>query len=224
MNRSSTRLAPPRKIAHIAMDVQDKYTHYFYGDGQEKTFPIAIRTFADDLQKIGIPTIWVAWGTHAEFKYYSKKVTAAWPDKKRNVLLNGLTLTCCPIGRDEEIFSKGDNDAFFDGTLAKILKSQGYDAILLTGMDTGACVVESLNGAMKEGIRCIVISDLVADSCGEKHGKSDWHINEIGSVLKAMNEAPTAFEHMTGAEALKAFAPKQSLAAQRGQISAPSPA
>ncbi|MDD3370937.1 MAG: isochorismatase family protein [Alphaproteobacteria bacterium] len=217
------------RVIHISMDVQDRYLKPL-SPYTKKTYPIAARAFADELRDMGVPTIWVGWDrAKHSFKYYSHKATG--PTAREKTLLRHshrptgrrlnhrtkdlsktLGLKLSEIKTGEDIFYKGDDNAFDTGYLGKMLKAQKVDLILLSGLNTGACIVQSLMGGLKEGFTIVVVSDLLADRRGERlrqafWGNAPWHIDRLDKMLLVLNHSQKIeYAHMTREDIRMAFA------------------
>jgi maleamate amidohydrolase len=68
-------------------------------------------------------------------------------------------------GDGELVISKQYPSAFFGTSLAEILKSDGIDTLIITGVTTSGCVRATCVDAMSYGFVPIV----VADACGDRH-------------------------------------------------------
>ncbi len=64
---------------------------------------------------------------------------------------------------------KSRNGAFVNTNLDLILRSNGVDTVLVTGMATDGCVAATVRGAEDHGYRCIVLRDCVSSFKPENH-------------------------------------------------------
>jgi hypothetical protein len=103
----------------------------------------------------------------------------------------------------EDIFSKRDSDAFDDPLLANILKGRGIDTVLITGLYTGCCIAESVRGAVRNGFRCIVAIDLLADYALDKNADSQMHLSHLQNTLNGPGDRKIDFLPMTSKQVLE---------------------
>ena len=77
---------------------------------------------------------------------------------------NPLTAICPEVApiKGEPVIYKNDASAFCEGDLAPLLKSQGVDWLIVSGVWTEACVAATIRDAMAHGFRVL----LVKDACG----------------------------------------------------------
>ncbi len=64
---------------------------------------------------------------------------------------------------------KSRNGAFVNTNLDLVLRSNGIDTLLVTGMATDGCVAATVRGAEDHGYRCVVLRDCVASFKPELH-------------------------------------------------------
>ncbi|MFN3620110.1 isochorismatase family protein [Sphingorhabdus sp.] len=85
------------------------------------------------------------------------------------VFLEGSPLGAFPPSlqplKGEHIISKQYASAFFGTSLATILRSQGIDTLLITGLSTSGCVRATALDALQSGFAPFV----VRDACGDRH-------------------------------------------------------
>ena len=77
---------------------------------------------------------------------------------------NPLTAICHEVApiKDEPVIYKNDDSAFCEGDLAPLLRAQGVDWLIVSGVWTEACVAATIRDAMAHGFRVL----LVKDACG----------------------------------------------------------
>jgi nicotinamidase-related amidase len=139
-------------IIHLAIDVQDDYTKLL-SPKRAKKFKQRANEFANSLRKLGIPTIWAAWGTLDSFRCYAQDITSYPSDihPLSQGTLSDLTLTSISLGKNDFVFAKGDDNAFANPLLATLLKKLQTHTIIISGMSTGVCVMRTIKGARSVG-------------------------------------------------------------------------
>ena len=92
---------PIHPIVHIVVDVQPNYLRQL-NPSRQKSFPIAVRKFADRLRPYGIPTVWVVLLN--EFQMYGREI--AWSIKDAPIRcaakLEKFTLEQVAVRQDED--------------------------------------------------------------------------------------------------------------------------
>jgi len=172
-------------IVHLAIDVQSRYLKSLSGKRQEE-FPQAVRSFADILRQHDIPTIWVA--LHSTLQFHARR--AAWSasgtDTRRVEQLERFDLASVAAREDEDVFIKKANNAF-EELLIDRLKEYRTTTLIVTGMNTRYCVAATVFGAIMAHLRCLVVTDLLADMAANYFLDSDpaWHRRTVeNSLLK----------------------------------------
>ncbi|MDD5586586.1 MAG: isochorismatase family protein [Alphaproteobacteria bacterium] len=178
-------MTPRFPAVHCAIDVQDRFIRDLFPE-RRKYFPAAIRVFADALKEIGIPTIWVVWNRQGEFEFYTH-LLHSWDSLP--TLLPSLSLRQSLVRADEDIYTRGHDNAFHWPFLGNVIRQQ-YNAntVLITGMNSSVCVAKSAAGAIGENLGCYVIYDLLADSSEDHHEKFSggdplFHKELVGNAL-----------------------------------------
>ncbi len=202
-------------IIHLAIDIQDRFLACF-DKPRAAGFPASIRNFADELRLHGIPTLWAVL-PHAsiaqEFKLYDRLTKQPSLARARNTaLLKKFGLTACHIRDDEEIFVKYQNNAFrrsrhplnLHFLLADKLAARQTRDLIITGMNTRACVRLSVRGALRSGFRCHVMSDLLADGTAKSQQDADpaWHRSRF---LREQLKYPRAIQLWNSAHFLRSL-------------------
>ncbi len=102
---------------------------------------------------------------------------------------------------------KSRNSAFVNTNLDLILRSNGVNTLLVTGMATDGCVAATSRGAEDHGYRCVVLRDCVASFKPELHEHalkvlaSRMEVVESADVLSLLTSSETVISRRrAGAE------------------------
>lgn len=150
----------------LPIDVQE----FFYEDlpvERRRVFTKGISAFSQGLGRVGVKTLPVAnEGFSIRRGYYEAPHSA----EAQGDLFKKLTF--CPEGycpqKNEAVFVKGYDDAFYASKLSSILDKAGTKNILVAGMSTQACVRQTILGAFrecKEDVCVHIVYDLLANAC-----------------------------------------------------------
>ena len=90
---------------------------------------------------------------------------------------------------------KSRNSGFVNTNLDLILRSNGIDTLVVTGMATDGCVAATVRGAEDYGYRCVVVRDCVSSFKPDLHEyalkvfASRMEVLESGEVLRLLDQA-----------------------------------
>jgi len=176
------------KIVHLAIDVQERFYCHLPKDRRD-SFVRGVRSFAKVLrQKHNVPTIWVAY---RELDMDWDPFFAPMRHNERQEYIKRLGLNVVAPRKNEPVFIKNANNAFHqreDSKLLHFLKENRYQSVIVTGMNSCACVPESMNGAARLGLSVCGVYDHMADACHEMRTQTpSWH---RGMVIRRMTLSP----------------------------------
>lgn len=156
------------KAVHLAIDYQDWFLLKL-SNSTACSFAAAGRTFADDLRKRNVPTIWVgcAWaGDNWRLldveddpylhRYFVSKHGFNHVRPKQN----------------EAFFIKAHDDVFYPRatvSLAAILKDRGVDTLVISGMNTSMCITDTIRSALQRNFHVMAAYDQMADERRKTH-------------------------------------------------------
>jgi len=176
---------------HLAVDLQSDDLSRLHAR-RGLVLPQAVNNLAASLKHAEIPTIWVA--ISGMCRMYSRFLTQPMHrNVDRSLTIQSLKLDAVSIDADDDIFVKDDCDAFYKSLLVTHLHRYYPKAatLILTGVNTTACVAASVAGALKAGFKCIVLTDCLADSEEERERRyySKWHERQLRmNVIKNLCE------------------------------------
>lgn len=181
----------PTPIIHIAIDVQSKFYEELHGDRCVQ-FPKAVRCFADDLRKKGVPTLWIANAGWA-YREYAGQFYSTNEYRESDVEVLRLTPRAAydlklhehDIAWSDLVYVKNEVGAFERYGLEAFLAAKSYDRLLYSGMNTTACVFETITGSARAGFPTYVVKDLLADcNCEPENGGGvTWHQDVFATHL-----------------------------------------
>ncbi len=167
---------------HLAIDVQLRFYHAM-PQKRRSLFVKAERAFANKLKRHNISTIWVAYNQTESFAFA--------PTIRPPALIKGLGLDAVKPKENEPIYVKCANDAFYyerNSLLYQELQEKDCQKVIITGMNTCACVADTILGARKVGLDVYALYDLMADKCCEPRGQSpQWHQEKLIHTCDAIN-------------------------------------
>lgn len=166
-------------FVHLAIDYQERFLSYLPRKCRS-LFAAAARAFANDLRRVGIPTIWVGYEDKVRCGEFLSTKDRSTPQNYFQEKVRTLGLQPVAPKIDEYIYSK-DHDGAFDSTnlidLASILQGKNFGSLLISGMNTRFCVSRSINGALTSGFNVIALHDLMADTTAteQENARPIWH-------------------------------------------------
>ena len=161
--------------------------------------PKKINDFTDAVRPFGILTIHIVTTDRKKQQYFfgaenwDHSTASPRPAAMLDSAPKQFALTRSELGElvqahaDEDIFAKDCYGAFSNqrdepnhtktNILAKQLETYGTHTVLIAGMHSRLCVLDTINGARKNGFNCDVITDLLADYKALKDQDQDpcWH-------------------------------------------------
>ncbi len=91
---------------------------------------------------------------------------------------------------DEPVFTKVVPSAFFGSTLSSLLRAEGVDTVIVTGVSTSGCVRATVVDACSYGFRAIVPREACGDRIASAHEASlfdiDFKYGDVVSVADAL--------------------------------------
>lgn len=88
-----------------------------------------------------------------------------------------------PPGR---IFDKTVYSPWMDGRLARLMRADGIDTVVVTGGETDVCVLAAVMGAIDLGLRTIIVTDALCSSSDETHDAlMALYLNRFSEQLEA---------------------------------------
>ena len=149
------------KYAHLGIDYQKTDGNKLSPERWD-SFIKEGRSFADDLRKKDILTIWILWGD--ENKYQLLLPSA--PKNQRQKAAKTYNLDAnLKVKDDEAMYLKGSNNAFAcqPCILSLYLQELNVNGLIVTGSNTPACIKETLWSIKKYTDNVIAIYDQMAD-------------------------------------------------------------
>ena len=177
-------------VIHLPIDVQERYYKEFR-DERSKTFPRKIDVFSRELKNRGIETLPVAysnkyWNDPVGSGLYNAPFNRKFGDKN---IFDALTFAPDFYPADSQaVYVKNHENAFKDDVLAKEVKKRGINTIIITGMNTTACVESTVVGAFEKCSKevCIVIVyDMLCDNALRCDRTPQHHKARIEGILSS---------------------------------------
>jgi nicotinamidase-related amidase len=210
---------PPQPVVHLAIDPQTRFLAALRDPQRRQAFTWDLRSFADTLAGLGLPTVWLAFWNKDEALstglYRSLDGDDRWarnnftPCVARTTLFHQAQLTDVEPKRSEIIIVKSEDDAFSCSCgLAELLCHWQTRDVLVSGMNTGSCVAATLHGALalKRGLRLWPVYNLMADAT-EAWAPRDPDPDAHRLFLEKEFQAEPAVRPLMRHEALRTFAP-----------------
>lgn len=167
-------LAAQGGIAHVCIDVQEKYCHKIKGSGTDDTEQTARRVakLTPLFRKYGVSNIWV---------YYNHNKTPS---------LDRAGFYHVSPEPDEILIPKNKNSAFSGSDIDSILKSNNVKTLLITGVNLNACVQGTVFDARNEKYNVVIITDAVGNDVSAT-GHKEYCLSKIAE----MHENGISFSH-----------------------------
>jgi len=96
---------------------------------------------------------WMSWWDHLHPEESGKKSSLGVP----------IPLDCARALAEEPVLIKNGFDGFHATKLHEILQQQGVDTLVIIGLITRACVLNTLMSAFNHGYRILLVEDACAD-------------------------------------------------------------
>lgn len=170
----------PNKTALVVVDMQN----YFCADGMPSCAPVArqvapnINRLAETVRSTGGLVVWIQTESPTDPDDWSnrKEATSADGWEKRRTLLartgDGFPIFAdCDVRPEDRIALKTRYSAFIPhpSELDSLLREQGIDTLLITGVATSTCCESTARDGSMWGYRTIMISDGNADQTDALH-------------------------------------------------------
>ncbi|MFA6280133.1 MAG: isochorismatase family protein [Bdellovibrionales bacterium] len=172
---------------HLAIDIQSCF-YKSLPKSRVHNFTHAARIFANRLREHNILTIWVAFGSGHEPPF----TFAPQEPKERTPFVQKLGLEAVRPKENEPIYIKLVNDAFYyehRSPLKELLQSKNCRNVIITGMNTGACVSDTIIGAQNVGLNVYAIYDLMADNyCEKQPNAPGWHKEKLMNTCDGIHK------------------------------------
>jgi len=143
----------------------------------------------------GVPVIFTTVRYHADGRdggVFFRKVPPLrcfLPDSPLGALIDGFE-----PGEGETLIVKQYPSAFFATPLASMLRAEGVDTVVITGLTTSGCIRSTATDAMQHGFVPVVVREAVADRMPGPHEANLFDIEaKVGDVVSEA-EAANAFE------------------------------
>lgn len=179
-------------IVHLQIDVQDRFLDKFGFNKRRRTaFVEAARKRVEDLREMGIPTVHVAYRRDEEsqkiadtprkayWKLFSTRLTQR-PDNTLAFLgdVRASLELAVPVSADDLVFVKTKDSTFARKKLASFLHARNCQTVLISGMNTCACVAESASGSVFCGFKTFVMADVLAEVYGLRNERPEGDVAE----------------------------------------------
>lgn len=172
-------------FVHLAVDFDRTNLESLSTDRRE-ALVLSSRKLADELRRRDIPTIWVSF-PRANTAFALHEAPVEWPARNprqspKNRLVPAGFGNGIDVKTDEDIFMKGKEDAFGDGSLAKIIRHKyGASGILVSGGTVTICVPGTMTGGLRNGFsvgalhdHCYSTLDWDKDPAAHKNFLQNW--------------------------------------------------
>jgi hypothetical protein len=163
------------------IDVSDNVWPFF-APARRASFPRAIRGFADFLRGQTVESLWVVSGKTRALA--SPASLWPWaPQQRHNNELSNIGLAHVGVCQDESILVKTRFSAFgAEGETTGLhawLRERRIGTVLLGGLNTCACVVETAKDALAQGFVCVFPDGLLADVGEPSDTAPLWHRQQV---------------------------------------------
>lgn len=162
-------------IVHLQIDVQDRFLKLLAVPLRVQYASLAQQR-VEDLRSLGIPTIHAAFRRRwilpddietppwANWKIFSTRLTHRVKDIHvfGGAVKDSLGLAT-PISESDLVYVKSDNSVFYRKKLATFLRQKRCHTLLISGLNTHACVIDTANSSVQCGFRTFVMADVLAD-------------------------------------------------------------
>jgi ureidoacrylate peracid hydrolase len=170
----------PRKTALIVVDMQN----YFCADGMPSCAPVAraivpnINRLAGALRASGGQVVWIQTEALSDPDDWANRREATseegWARRRSLLARDGEGFSIfptCEVRPEDKIALKTRYSAFipYPSELDQLLRQQGLDTLLVTGVATSSCCESTARDASMWGYRTIMVSDGNADQTDELH-------------------------------------------------------
>lgn len=179
-------------IVHLAIDVLDTYVNNFQ-TLRRQTYPAWVIDRANKFRDHGIPTVWIDfWGEYERtinhvWKVYSRRLTNTPSGAHPLQYQLARNLKFYSAHDEDLVFLKGHQSTFRVPVLAEFLKERGCKTLLISGMNTAACVASSVMDAVDLGFNVVTLADCLADTINfaneTQGGNPLWHAGVLRETL-----------------------------------------
>jgi nicotinamidase-related amidase len=97
---------------------------------------------------------------------------------------------------NEWVIDKPGKGAFYHTTLEDTLRSQGIQALILTGVTTHVCVHTTLREANDRGYECLVLEDATAAYDKADHDAAIQMVHQQGAIFGWVADSSALLEHL----------------------------
>ena len=187
-----------QKPALINIDLANAWTREdspFACEGMDTIIPAVQQVLAAFRDK-GLPIVFTTTayeiidGEHTDMGLWGKKIPA-------EVLVAGSPLVeiDARLGRrpNELVLVKKQASAFRGTQLSSFLTAAGVDTVVVTGTTASACVRATVEDAIADGFRPIVVREGVGDRIA---GAVEWNLYDIDAKFGDVEPLDTVLEHL----------------------------
>lgn len=190
-------------VIHLVIDVQDRFLNDL-SVRRNLYFSAYLQGQVDKLRDLGIPTLWVAY--RDAFKTPADRI-----GKIYSVQNNGQSSDICPfdgvlksslglpeIHLDDLVYVKKHNSVFADGVMDTFLNRKACRNLLVSGMNTHACVSDSIRSALMRVSDVYPLVDCLADKKlypdEPFRGDPGWHVNTLQDYVWGRDGLPQLWQ------------------------------
>lgn len=206
----------PRPIVHLSIDLQKRYLKKLSPERASYLLK-HVESTAKALRSFGIPTIWVAYRDLFETPdesighFFSVKAQVnGFPVKSfEPVLEKSLGL---PELQEGDLAYVKAHDSVFEGvsSIDHVLKKVECKNLLVSGMNTHACVADTISDAMMYDYHVYPLVDCLADKGKNKReeysGDPEWHICALSHWVRMPEDATASWYPLKSQKLLAALA------------------
>lgn len=187
-----------RKPALVNIDLANAWTREGYAftcEGMETIIPAVQQVLAAFRAK-GLPIVYTTTaydiidGDHTDMGLWGKKIPA-------EILTAGSTAVQIDERlerRDDELVIVKKQASAFRGTnLASFLNAAGVDTVVVTGTTASACVRATVEDAIADGFRPIVVRECVGDRIA---GAVEWNLFDIDAKFGDVEPLDAVLAHL----------------------------
>jgi N-carbamoylsarcosine amidase len=192
------RIGWGNKPALVNIDLANAWTqkgNAFTCEGMDEAIP-AVQEVLTAFRAKGLPIIFTTTAydmidsDHSDMGLWGKKIPA-------EVLRAGseaVQIDARLERRDDEMLIVKKQASAFRGTnLTSFLNACGVDTIVVTGATASACVRATVEDAIADGFRPIVVRECIADRIA---GAVEWNLYDIDAKFGDVEALETVLEHM----------------------------
>jgi nicotinamidase-related amidase len=192
------RIGFGERPALLNIDLANAWTrpgHAFSCEGMETVIP-AVQTLLDAFRAKGLPVVYtttaydITEGPNSDMGLWQHKIPA-------EMLAAGSEAVAIDDRiapqNDEYVIVKKRASAFHGTPLAGYLRANNVDSVIVTGVTMSACVRNSVEDAIAEGFRPIVVREAVGDRI---EGAVEWNLFDVDAKFADVEPLDAVLDYL----------------------------